>query len=162
MGRNRKDAPQIRIEICKLVKLGLSVSRAAGKLKVHHKTVAAWRSADPGFDAQIAAAEAVFIQRQVEVIKAAARNGSWQAAAWLLERKHALEFSQPQIQLLHKTVKIEFEDLGKIMEAMRQSPEAMRTLHAMGEAIEVKPSLSEGRAPDVSNASDEFETSLRI
>lgn len=108
--------------------LGLSVNRAAGKVKVHHSTIAEWRRNDPDFDAAVQNAEAVFIENQIKTIQAAAKNGTWVAAAWLLERKFPSEFSQPQVQLHHGVIKLEFEDFGQMIEKLRGSPEASGAL----------------------------------
>ena len=122
-----KRTPQMLGGICELVKQGLSVRRAAEHLKVHHSTVAAWRSQDPQFDTDVAAAEAQFIQGQLEIIKDAAKKGSWQASAWILERRLPAEFSQPQVQL-SMPVNVEYKELSVVVEELRQSPEAMRLL----------------------------------
>jgi hypothetical protein len=65
---------------------------------VHHTTVGRWRKELPEFDTAILAAEAAFIDSQIANIRAAAKT-SWQASAWLLERKWPAHFSQPQVQL---------------------------------------------------------------
>jgi hypothetical protein len=122
-----KKTPRILAAICELVKQGLSVRRAAEHLKVHHSTVAAWRSRDLQFDADVAAAEAQFIQSRLEIITDAAKKGSWQAAAWLLERRLPAEFSQPQVQL-NMPAQAEFKELSVVLEELRQSPEARRLL----------------------------------
>jgi hypothetical protein len=126
-----KNTPAVRAAICKLVALGLSPNRAAGKVKVHHSTVAEWRKNDHQFDLDVQNAEAAFIQKQIENVQAAANKGNWQASAWLLERKFPSEFSQPQVQLHHGVVKVEFKDLGETLKRMRQSPEALRVLGEM-------------------------------
>jgi len=122
-----KRTPQMLAAICELVKQGLSLRRAAEHLKVHHSTVAAWRSQDPQFDVDVAAAEAQFIQGQLEIIKAAAKKGSWQASAWILERRLPAEFSQPQVQL-NMPVKIEHKELSVQLEELKLCPEARRIL----------------------------------
>jgi hypothetical protein len=122
-----KRSPEMLAAICELVKQGLSVRRAAEHLKVHHSTVAAWRSQDPQFDADVAAAEAQFIQSQLENIKDAAKKGSWQASAWMLERRLPAEFSQPQVQL-NMPVEIEHKELSVVLADLEKSPEARRLL----------------------------------
>jgi hypothetical protein len=87
---------------------------------VHHSTVAAWRSQDPEFDTDVAAAEAQFIHGQLEIIKDAAKKGSWQASAWILERRLPAEFSQPQVQL-SMPVNVEYKDLSVRLEELKQS-----------------------------------------
>ncbi len=135
-----KNTPAVRAAICKLIALGLSPNRAAGKVKVHHSTVAEWRKNDPQFDADVQNAEAAFIQKQIENVQAAANKGSWQASAWLLERKFPSEFSQPQVQLHQGVVKVEFNDLGETLKRLRQSSEGRRFLSEMPSIIEVESS----------------------
>lgn len=122
-----KRTPQMLAAICKLVKSGLSVSHAAEKLHVHHTTVGRWRKELPEFDAAILAAEAEFIDSQIANIRRAAKT-SWQASAWLLERKWPAFFSQPQVQLNMPGEKVQFEELGSFLKELRESPEAMRAL----------------------------------
>lgn len=121
-----KRTPKMLAAICELVKNGLSVSHAAEKLHVHHTTVGRWRKELPEFDAAISAAEAEFIDSQIANIRAAAKK-SWQASAWLLERKWPTFFSQPQVQLNMPGAKINlFDDFGAMLEKFRNSPEAQR------------------------------------
>src|ERR1700746_2289440 len=89
----RKRTPRMLKAICELVRNGLSVRHAAEKLHIHHTTVGRWRSELSDFDAAILAAEAEFIEAQVANIRMAAKT-SWQASAWLLERKFPEFYSQ--------------------------------------------------------------------
>lgn len=114
-----------------MIESGLSVKRSAGKLGVHYTTIATWRHQSPEFELAIQKAEAAFIQRQVANVQAAADKGNWQASAWLLERKFPSEFSQPQVQLHHGVVKVEFEDFGGLLKTIYDSPEALRVLRSM-------------------------------
>jgi hypothetical protein len=97
---------------------GLSVRHAAEKLHVHHATVGRWRSELPEFDAAILAAEAEFIETKVANIRTAAKT-SWQASAWLLERKFPEFYSQPQVQFNIPRAKNQFDDLQALMERVR-------------------------------------------
>lgn len=106
--------------ICELVKKGSSVRHAAEKLHVHHTTVRRWRNELPEFDTDILAAEAEFIDSQVANIRTAAKT-SWQAAAWLLERKWPEFFSQPQVQLNMPGARVVFEDLADMQRRLEQS-----------------------------------------
>ncbi|MEY2510119.1 MAG: hypothetical protein QOE26_882 [Verrucomicrobiota bacterium] len=143
-----KNTPQLRAAICKLVALGLSVNRAAGKVKVHHSTIAEWRKNDPQFDADVQNAEAAFIQKQIENVQAAADKGNWQASAWLLERKFPSEFSQPQIQLHRGVLKLEFEDFNSALSRFSQSPEALRLMQSMTGKLPAIKVLSESSPSD--------------
>ena len=111
--------------ICELVRNGLSVNHAAEKLHVHHTTVGRWRKELPEFDEAILAAEAEFIESRLADISTAAKK-SWQAAAWLLERKWPAFFSQPQVQLNMPGVTGGFDDLGEMLAKLRDSEEWQR------------------------------------
>src|SRR5260370_8077646 len=93
----RKRTPRMLKAICELVRKGLSVRHASELLHIHYSTIGRWRNELPDFDAAILAAEAEFIEAQVANIRMAAKT-SWQASAWLLERKFPKFFSQPKIQ----------------------------------------------------------------
>ena len=126
----RKRTPHMLKAICELVKKGFCVSHAAERLRVHHSTVSRWRKELAEFDTAILAAEAEFIDSQIANIRMASKT-SWQASAWLLERKFPSEFSQPQVQLHHGVVKVEFEDFGGMLKTIHDSPEALRALQSM-------------------------------
>jgi hypothetical protein len=111
--------------ICDLVRNGLSFSHAAQKLHVHHTTVGRWRKELPDFDAAILAAEAEFIDSQIANIRTAAKT-SWQASAWLLERKFPAFFSQPQVQFNMPEAKMQFDDLGDMLAKLKGSDEWAR------------------------------------
>jgi hypothetical protein len=124
--RNRSRSQSKRTEkmlsaICELVKNGLSMSHAAEKLHVHHTTVGRWRRELPKFDAAISAAEAAFIEAQIANIRTAAKT-SWQAAAWLLERKFPAFFSQPQVQFNMPGAKSQLVDFQEMLERLNHSP----------------------------------------
>lgn len=56
-------------------------------------------------------------------------KGSWQAAAWLLERRLPAEFSQPQVQLSnHFAIKADFNIVDNALALLQASPEAARAL----------------------------------
>jgi hypothetical protein len=123
----RKRAPERLAAICKMVQKGLTVRHAGERLHVHHSTISQWRRELPDFDAAITAAEAEFIDSQIANIRAAGKR-SWQASAWLLERKWPAFFSQPQIQLNMPNGQIQHDELSVILENLRNSPEARRLL----------------------------------
>jgi hypothetical protein len=132
----RKQTAKMLSAICELVKNGLSVSHAAEKLHIHHSTAARWRKELPEFDAAILAAEAEFIDSQVANIRTAAKT-SWQAAAWLLERKFPAFFSQPQVQFNMPGARAEFEDdFGELLERVR-STSAFKQIMAQESVIDV-------------------------
>jgi hypothetical protein len=125
----RKRTPKMLKAICELVRNGLSVRHAAEKLHVHHTTVGRWRNELPDFDTSILAAEAEFIETEVANIRTAAKT-SWQASAWMLERRFPQCYSQPQVQLNMPAAKIGFEDLPSLMERLEKCPSFQKSLAA--------------------------------
>ncbi len=125
--RKSKATPERIAGICKLIASGLSPRRAAEKLRIHHSTLANWRERDSDLSREVANAEAQFIERQIGTIETAANKGSWQAAAWLLERRYPTEFSQPQIQIQNNlSMKVEHEPLDEVLLRLQTSPAAMK------------------------------------
>jgi len=136
----RKRTAKMLSAICELVKNGLSVSHAAEKLHVHHTTVGRWRKELPEFDTAISAAEAEFIDSQIANIRTAAKT-SWQASAWLLERKWPAFFSQPQVQVNMPGAKNQFEDFGEMLEKLRACPEWRRLAPGLFDPVIDVPAL---------------------
>src|SRR3954447_15194950 len=94
-GRPSKRTPATRGRILELVREGLSLKAAALGARVSYSTLMAWQAQEPGFASELEWAENDAICEQVGLIKRAARKGSWQAAAWLLERRHPDQFARP-------------------------------------------------------------------
>jgi hypothetical protein len=74
--------------------LGATIRLAAAACGVSEDTLARWRKANPALQADMDAAEAQGAVQALSVIKQAAASGTWQAAAWLLERRYPLEFGR--------------------------------------------------------------------
>lgn len=80
--------------------MGATKRLAAAACGVSEDTLARWRKAHPGLQADMDQAEAQGAVQALAVIKQAAASGTWQAAAWLLERRYPLEFGRttPQVR----------------------------------------------------------------
>jgi len=132
----RKRTAKTLSAICELVRKGLSVSHAAEKLHIHHTTVGRWRKELAEFDEAILAAEADFINSQVENISTAAKK-NWQASAWLLERRWPAFFSQPQIQLNMPGAKAGCDDFEHMLEIAREVLHRRSLQKTVGPVIDV-------------------------
>lgn len=161
--RLRSDAklrPNVQAAICKLVESGLTIRRAAELLKIHHSTIAEFRERHPEFSEALLAAEGRFVQHQIDNIQTAANKGNWQASAWLLERRFATEYSQPQIQIQNNlNLRPTSEGAEETMARLRASPEAMRAaagLQAAGLQLRVGEVLLDAQVavPEVAEMAD--------
>lgn len=107
MGRPSKLTPEIQEKICQLLKAGNTFRTACEVAGVGWSTGREWRtrgedrhSAREGdedyaaFAAAVQKAEEEAAARNVALIQKAAANGTWQAAAWWLERKFPGEWAR--------------------------------------------------------------------
>lgn len=92
-GRPSKFTPVIREAILAALHLGNTRTCAAEAAGIDHGTLSTWCTRYPEFLTQIKKAEAEAQQRAVKVITDAAPT-SWQAAAWMLERRHPNEWGK--------------------------------------------------------------------
>lgn len=92
-GRRSKYTPEVVQALCEAITLGLSQKRACEACGVSTETFRTWMHSRPEFFVATKKAEGEFITRNLATI-AAARVKSWQAAAWLLERRFPREFAR--------------------------------------------------------------------
>jgi transposase len=97
IGRPSKLSPEITERICAGIRSGLYLHSAAELAGVHVSTVNRWMAAgaDEGaegphaaFRTAIKKAESETQAATLDIIRQAAANGTWTAAAWYLERRH--------------------------------------------------------------------------
>lgn len=96
MGRPTKLTPEVHEIIVEAVRAGNYIETAALAAGIHRDTFYGWleRAKDePGsiysdFSDALESAKAEAEKRDLSIISQAAHDGSWQAAAWKLERKH--------------------------------------------------------------------------
>lgn len=73
---------------------GATIKMAAAAAGVSEDTLSRWRKAGPDLEADMQQAEAAGAVRALGVIQEAAASGTWQAAAWLLERRYPGEYGR--------------------------------------------------------------------
>jgi len=84
--------------ITQALKLGATYRRACAAAGISEQTFNEWRRNKASFSEAIEKAEYDFTQRHLEVIeKAATKDGTWQASAWMLERRYPSEYGK-QVQ----------------------------------------------------------------
>lgn len=105
MGRPSALTPEVQESVVQAIRLGATRELAAGYAGVHVGTLYAWlkkgREAKSGryheFAEAVKGAEGRGCVELLARIHAAAREGKWQAAAWILERRHGYRrYSGPE------------------------------------------------------------------
>lgn len=94
MGRPSKFTPGMVQKICRALELGMTHQRACALAGIHVDTFHEWRNTYPQFSEAVNRAEAECVKRQLNVIEKAAEQGTWQAAAWKLERRYPQEYGR--------------------------------------------------------------------
>ena len=97
MGRKSKLTPELSRDFCKAIQLGMTYKLCCAYVGIAEPTFYRWlkeadkpggRKAQRDFRQALKAAEAKGAAHNLAIIHRAAEEGSWQAAAWVLERRH--------------------------------------------------------------------------
>jgi hypothetical protein len=112
-GRPTRQSEETQARICRVVAFGNSVECGAALSGVGRRTVFIWilrgekehRGPYHAFAVAYRKAQAAAEVRDVAAIRAAALAGTWQASAWLLERRHPERWA--------RTVLLKHEHTGK-------------------------------------------------
>lgn len=88
MGRPTKRTPETTKKVCDAIRAGATFEHAAAFAGVSYATFAEWRVRFPDFAEAVKAAEGAGAVALLAKLQAAATSGHWQAAAWILERRH--------------------------------------------------------------------------
>jgi hypothetical protein len=99
VGRPTKRTPAVAKRILDAIAEGFPLEAAVRSAGVGYVFFATWRIEDSDFDRRVHEAEWINIRRTIKLIRDAAKNGDWKAAAWLMERRHPDLYSRPEIQL---------------------------------------------------------------
>jgi hypothetical protein len=123
MVRPTKYHPDRVAAILDALRLGATVEHAAAAAGVHRDTVHGWRRRYSAFNDAINVAEGAGVVASLRVINDAAAAGTWQAAAWLLERRHpatygrrpfgvatSVQVAQPEDPMAHQKRLLDFLD----------------------------------------------------
>lgn len=93
MARPTKYNPTVVRAICRSLENGAPRMDAAGAAGISYETFRQWLARHLEFRAAVEKAEATMVTANVRIVKAAASK-SWQAAAWLLERRRPEDFGR--------------------------------------------------------------------
>jgi hypothetical protein len=88
VARPSKYSPEVQERICQAIALGADYEHAAAFAGIAYETLRVWREKFPAFSAALKEAEGRAMVKWLAVIERAAGDGTWQAAAWKLERRY--------------------------------------------------------------------------
>ncbi len=128
----RKLSARTRQALEEAIRLGLTYEQAADVAGVDVSTLRVWRSEEPALSAALERAASEGVQARLARIEAAAQQGSWQADAWWLERKHPQQWGrQERMQVEHSghvSVQQAVALVAEVLETLLADvPEAIRS-----------------------------------
>ncbi len=88
MGRRSKYTPETSTKILNAIRMGATYELAANYAGITYETFRNWQAEKPAFFSLVKEAEGVGAIGWLAKIEQAASDGSWQAAAWKLERRY--------------------------------------------------------------------------
>lgn len=97
-GRHSKYTPELIKKVYDYVKIGMPYKYAAHSVGITEETFYTWRASKPEFSEHIERARAEFVLANLARIERKA-PATWQAAAWLLERRCRADFGRQAIEL---------------------------------------------------------------
>lgn len=98
MGRRTKYTAEVAKKITDAIRVGATYELAAKYAGVHYDTFNEWRKAKSEFSEAINMAEGQGALGWLAKIEQAANDGTWQAAAWKLERRYPREYGRQVIE----------------------------------------------------------------
>lgn len=98
-GRPTKYTPETVKKILEAIKLGVAYVDAANYAGVGLATFNEWRDRYPEFAEAVEAAAGAAVTACMAKIQKAATEGSWQASAWILERRHPDRYGRTRVEL---------------------------------------------------------------
>lgn len=94
MGRRSKYTPEVVQRITQAIELGATYELACGYAGISTATFYDWQNKKPDFLEAIKAAEGRASVKWLAKIEQAASEGTWQAAAWKLERRYPTQYGR--------------------------------------------------------------------
>lgn len=95
-GRPSKYTPEMVDALCRLLREGTTRSAACAACGIHYATFKDWFDRKAEFSSAVQKAEADAQQRFERIVARAATDGTWQAAAWWLERRRKDDYALKQ------------------------------------------------------------------
>lgn len=93
-GRKTKYTPDVTQRIVQALELGATHDLACGYAGISPSTFYDWMAKRPEFSETVNAAQGRAAVKWLAKIEQAASDGTWQAAAWKLERRHPQDYGR--------------------------------------------------------------------
>src|SRR5687768_14410785 len=93
-GRRSKYTPDVVKRLTDAIKLGATYELACNYAGIHIDTFCHWRNTRPEFSEAVKEAEGAGAVGWLARIEQAAQAGTWQAAAWKLERRYPEQYGR--------------------------------------------------------------------
>lgn len=103
MARRCKLTPEVQQRICDALGVGATYEHAAAFGGIAYETLNEWRKSKPQFSEALKDAEGRAAVALLAKIQKAAGQGTWQAAAWILERRYPQLYGRT-VQTVEATV----------------------------------------------------------
>lgn len=117
-GRKTKLTPDVLERITRAIELGATYEMAAQYGGITFETFRVWRAKNAAFSDAIKEAEGKAVVGWLDKIETAATEGSWQAAAWKLERRYPREYGRTD-KAIEVTIRHYEIDIGGTSEDQR-------------------------------------------
>jgi transposase len=112
-GRPTKYTPETVKKIVDAIRVGATFRLACDYAGITEETFSQWRKKYSEFSDAIKEAEGAGAVGWLAKIEKAANDGSWQAAAWKLERRYPKEYGRQVVETEHSgavTIKVVYAD----------------------------------------------------
>jgi hypothetical protein len=142
-GRPSKYRPDTVAAIIAAVETGATYRHAAASVGVSERTLHDWQVRHPQFSQALKTAEASACMAAIGTIRRAAEAGTWQAAAWYLERRYPAEYGRravtvdASVQVTHDDGLSSRRDPVAMFLAALTSAEAMSALPSSDDPVTI-------------------------
>ena len=141
-GRPSKYRPDTVAAIIAAVETGATYRHSAASVGVSERTLHDWQVRHPQFSQALKTAEASACMAAIGTIRRAAEAGTWQAAAWYLERRYPAEYGRravtvdASVQVTHDDGLASRFDVDRFLAALT-SADAMSALPSSDDPVTI-------------------------
>lgn len=122
--------PVILARLCEAIRIGSTIDLACKYAGISHATycdaVNRAKAGEPewqGFAAELADAEGALAADMLQVITGAAKNGTWPAAAWMLERRYPMMYGRSESRFVQQAEPVEpYQTREELIKALAAIP----------------------------------------